>query len=428
MDSPTEISDHHVRSFVVADATNSDKISTIKFALHHQGTAKELDTYFEKVKNIVLEQKAVYGELPAFDYGYYTFLACYMPNASGDGMEHRNSTILTSTRSLANGGMERNIGTVSHEFFHAWNVERIRPLSLEPFNFETANMSGELWFAEGFTSYYDALILCRAGILTHEKYVAGLMRSFNYVWNSPGRAYFNPIEMSYQAPFVDAATSVDPVNRENTFISYYSYGSMIGLALDLSLREKGLSLDGYMKLVWESYGKKEIPYTITDLHNSLKTYAGASFGDTFFESYIYTSGMPNYKELFSTVGVVLAQPKDAPYFGASVSINDIGEARIRNNPKKGSPAYLANLTQGDKLLAINGVAITADQKFDMLLKTFAIGDVLDVSFLRFGQQKETKVTLTSDPSYTISLMEKSGTVPSEAILNNRTNWLKARRD
>ncbi|HAH50243.1 MAG TPA: peptidase M61, partial [Balneola sp.] len=82
-----------------------------------------------------------------FDYDEYTFLTCYMPNASGDGMEHRNSTYVVSSKPLDRPLGETSIGTISHEFFHAWNVERIRPASLEPFDFEEANMSGELWFA-----------------------------------------------------------------------------------------------------------------------------------------------------------------------------------------------------------------------------------------------------------------------------------------
>ncbi len=143
MDSPTEISNFGLREFKVDN-------QTIQLALHHNGTNEELNTYFEKVKKVVLAEKEVFGELPQFDYGKYVFLACYIPNASGDGMEHRNSTILTSTRSLANGGLERNIGTVSHEFFHAWNVERIRPKSLEPFDFENANMSGVLMVCRRF--------------------------------------------------------------------------------------------------------------------------------------------------------------------------------------------------------------------------------------------------------------------------------------
>src|SRR6185295_4986926 len=93
----------------------------------------------------------------------YTFIADYLPWASGDGMEHRNSTILTSTSSIRVN--RRNLlDTIAHEFFHSWNVERIRPRSLEPFNLDDVNMSGELWFAEGFTNYYGPLILARTGI------------------------------------------------------------------------------------------------------------------------------------------------------------------------------------------------------------------------------------------------------------------------
>ena len=109
-----------------------------------------------------------------------------------NGMEHRNSTILTDTETLANGGQKANIGTVSHEYFHSWNVERIRPADLEAFQFDKANMSNSLWFAEGFTSYYTNLILERAGIISAEDYVKSLNGTFNYVWNSPALQYFNP--------------------------------------------------------------------------------------------------------------------------------------------------------------------------------------------------------------------------------------------
>lgn len=422
MDSPTELSNHHLRIFEVDQADGTKQ--KIQLALHHNGTEEETDTYFEQVKKVVLAEKEVYGELPRFDYGTYTFLACYIPNASGDGMEHRNSTILTSTRSLANGGMQRNIGTVSHEFFHAWNVERIRPKSLEPFDFEHANMSGALWFAEGFTSYYTNLILCRAGIISAEKYVEGLTGTFNYVWNSPARHFFNPIEMSYQAPFVDAATSVDPVNRENTFISYYSYGSMLGLALDLSLRQKSLNLDDYMKLVWEEYGKKEIPYEINDLHKTLNMYAGSAFGDSFFNNYVYKSGVPDYKNLFASVGVQLKQNSDTPYFGASINTKNDQPAIIKNNLKMGSPAYKAGLNKGDIIDKINGTPIATEQSFAEFLKQFRVGDSLAINFKRFEVEKTTTVLLASDPSYSIFLEEKHGTSPSKEVLERRKKWLK----
>lgn len=417
MDSPTEISDYMLRSFEVDGMR-------VNLALHHNGTEEEADTYFEKVKKVVLAEKAVYGQLPSFDYANYTFLACYIPNASGDGMEHRNSTILTSTRSLADGGMERNIGTVSHEFFHAWNVERIRPKSLEPFDFEAANMSGELWFAEGFTSYYTGLILCRAGLITPKEYVEGLAGTFNYVWNSPARQFFNVVEMSYQAPFVDAATSVDPVNRENTFISYYSYGSVLGLALDLSLREKGLNLDDFMKLMWETYGKTEVPYTVADIHSQLNNFAGKTFGDDFFNNYVYKSEMPDYKKLLQSVGVVLEQSGDEPFFGAYVSVKSDGTAVISNNTKMGSPAYEAGLDNGDVILNINDIAIPADQNFGDYLKQFGLGESLNVNFTRFGVSKSTTMILTPSPDYSFKLLEDNEQQPTKQMLEARKEWLK----
>lgn len=414
MDSPTEISNFSKRAFSVDG-------QTINFVMHHNGTEEEFDAYFENIKKIVLQEKAVFGELPKFDYGNYTFLACYIPNASRDGMEHRNSTILTSTKSLANGGMEGNIGTVSHEFFHSWNVERIRPDTLEPFKFDEANMSGELWFAEGFTNYYTTLMLCRAGIISQEKYINGITGTFNYVWNSPGLKFFNPIEMSYQAPFVDAARSVDPVNRSNTFISYYSYGSMLGLALDLSLREKELNLDDYMRLVWITYGEQEKPYKIEDLHNTLNDYAGTDFGNQFFNNYIYKSGMPDMKQLLNNVGVSLLQDKSKIDFGANV-VNGL----ITENTTMGLSAYNAGLENDDKIIKVNDVTISESKDFNYLINTFKPNDDIKIVYERFGETKETTVILLASNTYTLSLFEANNLKLDEKQKTLREAWLKAR--
>jgi len=414
MDSPTEISDFSLREFKVGS-------QNLRLALHHNGSEQEVDAFFEKVKKVVLAEREVFGELPKFDYGTYTFLACYVPNASGDGMEHRNSTVLTSTRSLAKGGMERNIGTVSHEFFHAWNVERIRPQSLEPFNFEEANMSGELWFAEGFTSYYTNLILCRAGLITPKAYVEGLARGFNYVWNSNGRQFFNPIEMSYQAPFVDAATSVDPVNRDNTFISYYSYGSVLGLALDLSLRQENLNLDDFLKMVWRHYGINETPYTIEDLHQSLNKYAGKIFGDAFFKAYIYNSEMPDFKTLFESVGVTILQNTNEPYFGASVGITGQGTAIIQQNTAMNRAAYNAGLEMGDVITSINGNVFEKGQKFNDIIQHYKVGEEIQIDYKRFEEERSTTVKLDQSPLYKILI----DAAASKEELTNRKAWLKS---
>jgi predicted metalloprotease with PDZ domain len=414
MDSPVEIANFRKRSFVVKD-------QTITFVLHDDAaTEEQLDAYFDKVKKVVLEQMQVFGELPRFDFGEYIFLACYMPNAIGDGMEHRNSTSIPSSRSLSKGGLEINIGTVAHEFFHIWNVERLRPKSLEPFDFSRANMSGDLWFAEGFTSYYDDLSLVRSGIMGQEKYIEGLVRTFNYVWTSPGRQFFTPIGMSYQAPFVDAARSVDDTNRENTFISYYSYGSMLALALDLSLREKNLDLDDYMAFVWNGYGKPEIPYTVDDLHHSLNQFAGREFGDHFFNNYIFKSGMPDYEQLLKQVGVSLITKNDID-FGASVR-----NQKIMSNPKMGSSAYKSGLQKGDKILQIGEIVFDGNASINSILNTFTVGEEVAVVYERFGSQNKNILTIATDISYDMKLMEENSKELDKKIKDNRGSWLNSK--
>lgn len=422
MDSPVEISNHRVKSFEVK---SNNKTYTINFVLHQMSDYEGFDQYFENVKNIVEQEMAVYGELPDFDYGSYTFLACYIPNIDGDGMEHRNSTVLTDLKSLKDGGSSENIGTVAHEFFHAWNVERIRPESLEPFSYSKANMSGELWFAEGFTSYYTSLILCRSGIISREKYAEGLAGNLNYVWNSPAGAYFNPVEMSYQAPFVDAATSVDDVNWENTFISYYSYGNVLGLALDLSLRnlEENKNLDEFMRLVWESYGKKEKPYTLANLEELLSSYTSPSFSKNFFDSYIFESQMPDYKSLLSSVGIeFMVKDPNSPALGSWIK-NKNNKWLISSNPVKNGSLYNAGLVKGDEIVSIDGVLTNDKLSPEDFLRNRQPEAQVKVVFNRFGVQKESVVTLEKNNSYTTFLKEDV----TKEIKKRQNSWLDPKK-
>lgn len=414
MDSPIEISNFKKRSFEVDN-------QTMNLVLHDDEASEEnLNQYFERVKKIVLKEKEIFNELPTFDYGEYTFLACYMPNASGDGMEHRNSTVMTSTRSLALGGIEQNISTVSHEFFHCWNVERIRPKSLEPFDFTKANMSGELWFAEGFTNYFEALTLCRTGIWNIETYLGNMQSTFNKVWTSTGRQFFSPIEMSYQAPFVDAATSIDETNRENTYISYYIYGEMLGLALDLSLREKNLNLDDYMKQVWNSYGKAGNYYTVEDLKKTLGNYAGEEFAETYFNNYIYKSDMPDFEQLFKIVGIKLEQDDNKLSFGAEV-LNQ----KMMSNPKIGSTAYLAGFQKGDKIHKVGSFNLNDMVTLNMILNKFNIGDKVKIIFQRYDKIEEVEVILKAEKMYRLSIMDEDSA--SKDMIQNRLFWLHAKQ-
>ena len=183
MDSPTEVSAFGLRTFSISQVAASP---VFRLVVHHAGTDAELDAFALDVQRIVGEARHVFGEYPAYEGNTYTFLADYLPWANGDGMEHRNSTILTSTTSIRSNRIGL-LDTISHEFFHGWNIERIRPRSLEPFNFEDANMSGELWLGEGFTSYYGPLVLLRAGLTQVDEFAAEMTDVVNAVANSPGR-------------------------------------------------------------------------------------------------------------------------------------------------------------------------------------------------------------------------------------------------
>ncbi|MEJ8758220.1 PDZ domain-containing protein [Pontibacter sp. H259] len=422
MDSPTELSNFDIAEWTVRD---KGKEKTIQVTLHHTGTKEQFNDYVQKTKQIVAEQRAVFGELPDYDFGRYTFIGCYMPQANGDGMEHRNSTIVTSSQPLAK-AMTGQLNTVSHEFFHAWNVERIRPKSLEPFNFQDANISEALWLAEGFTSYYGDLTMPRSGIQNAKTYADGLAGDLNYVLLSPGRQYHSLVEMSQQAPFVDAARSVDQVNRHNTFISYYTYGSMLGLALDLTLRkEYNKTLDDYMKALWRKYGKTEKPYTLTDLQETLAEVSGnEAWATKVFTNYVNGSELPDYAPLLAQAGFELRKAKPGT---ASLGLPGLEFTKngtlITNGTTITDPIYKAGLDRGDVILTLGGKKISKEKDLEKVLKNHKPGDVIPVSYTRRGTTKTATITLTEAPYLEVALYENIGKELTPAMQQFRNAWL-----
>ena len=419
-DSPTIVGKIDFRQW---KSKSNGKDYTFELAMMHQGTDQELDHYVNWVKQIVEEEKTIYGSLPNYDFGKYTFICTYNPWVSGDGMEHRNSTICSSTGNLKNNA-NRLIGTVAHEFFHCWNVERIRPKSLEPFNFEQANMSGELWFAEGFTSYYDDLALCRAGIKSQEDYITSLARTINYVSNSSGRRFRNVIQMSRHAPFVDAASSIDPTNFDDTFISYYSYGAFLGLALDLSLRSnfKHITLDDLMKYMWEHYGKTEIPYQIVDIEKALASVTkDKAFAKNFFDNYIYKSDIPDMKALLAKFGVALKleHPQKTQASHLRFSISNEG-ATLNSKILKSHPIYSTGIERGDLLLEINGQKV---KEIKSISDYFVIGKTYTLKYLQNEKEEMGSFIAQQDVSMTTSLVKKG----KKKNRKRREKWLKSKQ-
>lgn len=423
MDSPVELSAYSQRSWKVADQQSE---ATIHLMLHHQGTEQHFDTFVEKAKAVVAEQQKIFGEYPKFDYGQYLFIADYLPYVDGDGMEHRNSTILTDERSLKEANYAQ-IETLSHEFFHAWNVERLRPADLEPFDFHRANMSRHLWFAEGVTNYYGKLVLSRTGHFDLATYLDKTVTALNKVRLSPGRQFFPATGMSEMAPFVDAAVSVDPTNYANSYISYYTYGEVLGLALDLTLRSQfeGLSLDLLMRKLWQEYGKVGRPYTEQDLQQALaELTANPDFAKNFFNRYINGQQLPDFEALFTAMGLELAVAKPTQAFVTAATLVEQDKTlKVDSNTLIGTPLYQAGVDKGDVLLTLGRYKLSSKAQWDKALSRHQAGESVELSFRSRGKTYTTQVTFSADPSWVLTENKEATT----AQLARRALWLKAQR-
>jgi predicted metalloprotease with PDZ domain len=434
MDSPTEVGPWDVREWTVRNP--GGRPSTVRLVLHHAGTEEELDRFADKTRRVAAEQIAMFGEPAGYDFGTYTFLADYLPWAAGDGMEHRNSTVLTSTRSLAADEMDL-LGTVSHEFFHSWNVERIRPAALEPFDFEEANMSGELWFAEGFTNYYDDLFIRRAGLYTDAEFGQDIGGIANAVVNAPGRRFFSPVEMSMQAPFVDAAVSIDPHNRGNTFLSYYTWGSGVGLGLDLTLRSRfrGITLDDYMRAVWREFGRPQTaalaparPYTMADLRRVLgEVTRDTAFAADFFRRYVEGREVVEYGALLANAGYLLRRSQAGrPWLGGVLQgAEDSSGVVVSGYPVATGSLYAAGIDRGDVIVSLNGRPTPAGDALAALMAERRPGDVVAVEFVQRGERRTAQMTLVENPALEAVPYEDAGMQVTPEMRAFREAWLRS---
>ncbi len=405
MDSPVELSNFALREWQIGD---SSERQTVRLAAHHEGEDKDLDIFAAMAEKVVAEQIKIFGEAPVFDYGTYTFIADYLPSVDGDGMEHRNSTILTSSGSLYDEEYGQ-LNTLSHEFFHVWNVERIRPVELEPFDFSKANPTPSLWFAEGFTSYYGPLMIRRAGESSTKDFLSGLSRRFNFVLNAPGRQFDSPQRMSLRAPFADDATANDPTNHANTFVSYYSYGAIVALALDLSIRQHfdDLSLDDYMRHLWTTYGKPEKPYTHADLRKALADVTGDdAFADVFFKRHIEGSDLPDFAPLLEQAGLKMQRKNAGDAWLGRVKIEEDGRAvKIASNTLLGSPLYAAGLDRGDEVINLGRFTINDEKGWKRALKRHEPGDTVTIVYRQRGAEKRSLIAFAEDETLEIVPIE-----------------------
>jgi predicted metalloprotease with PDZ domain len=355
-------------------------------------------------------------------------------------MEHRNSTSVTGGASMGDNG-NGPLGTVSHEFFHTWNVKRIRPKTLEPFDYDRANMSDALWIAEGFTQYYGPLVMTRAGLSAAANFPRSLSGTVNAVTNSPGRRIFGPIQMSQQAVFQDAGVSIDQQNTANNFISYYTYGAGVALALDLSLRARGKTLDDYMRTLWLRHGKPEIAYTLDDARRALGSVSGdTAWANGFWARYVDGHELPDYNALLEPAGMLVRKSQaGAPWIG--ITAGGGGGARGGARPGApgaaapasgytiaasvlvGTPAYAAGLETGDRILTVDGKEVTADSVLSNAIAGHKPGDRMNVVFEGRAGRREVSVAVAENPAVQVATFEDAGRTPTAAQLAFRAAWI-----
>jgi predicted metalloprotease with PDZ domain len=417
MDSPVKIGNLHIREWKL---TNPDhKTYTFRLALEAEASESLVDSFTQKLQRIVKEAQAVFGEVPAYDNGSYTFIASLNPYVHGDGMEHRNSTMITSGRVF--NGTNNFLNTFAHEFFHCWNVERIRPKSLEPFNFEKSNMSEGLWLAEGFTQYYGWLLMRRAGFTPDSLFNLQMASLVNAKENTPGGNYYTPIENSQRAVFVDAGVSVDRTNYPNMFTSYYSHGGALALALDMELRNMpGKSLDGFMRELWKRFGKTEKPYTMKSLQDALATYSNADFAKVFFTKYVYGHAPIDYGQLLSKAGLEVNSAGAIADLAGNTRFNtENGKLVVIDNTIRDTPLYEAGVDAGDELIELDGVALHNEQDIENIVARHNPGDQVKLIYRHRNAQVETNLKLKGNTTLNVVSIDRGNTTGEEKL---KSDW------
>jgi predicted metalloprotease with PDZ domain len=397
------------------------------------------------VQKIVETESDLMGEIPYHDY---TFILHLRSNAGG-GLEHLNSAALgyprfgfkiatgdraTSAAPNTTGMPERDyrgfLSLVAHEFFHLWNVKRIRPDALGPFDYTQENYTKMLWVAEGITDYYADLALRRAGLITESEFLASTARAFQSLQNTPGRLVQSAEEASFDAWIKYYRQDEDSVNSQ---VSYYDKGAILGLLLDLEIRKRSnnaKSLDDVMRYLYAEFYKKNRNYGPADFQKACELMAGGSL-DEFFNRYVRGKEELNYDAALEAAGLRLdptgpaapANPNvivDTTFFGAEVV-----EERDRLMVQRvygGSPAYEQGLNAGDQIVALNNMRVTKDF-FNARLAEKKPGDLLNLTIFRFDDLSTLLIKLGPRREGTYRIVPVPN--PTEAQKRVYKSWLSA---
>nr|MDJ0511233.1 M61 family metallopeptidase [Crocosphaera sp.] len=408
VDSPFEIGTQAIYSFEVLGKPH-------KYAIWGTGNINP-NKLIEDTKKIIETEAKLFGGLP---YDNYLFILHLTHNSFG-GLEHKNSCSLIYSRFNFRDTDKYNrfLQLVAHEFFHLWNVKRIRPKALEKFDYDNENYTPSLWFSEGTTSYYDMVIPLRAGIYDLQKFLKILSKEITRFLNTPGRKVQPLSESSFDA-WIKLYRRDN--NSDNSQISYYLKGELVSLLLDLLIRAKyqnKRSLDNVMVQMWEQFGKTETGFTSHQLQRVIESVADMDL-QSFFNLYIDSIEELPFNKYLEPFGLkVKPVLEEIPYLGIRVQSENNKE--IIKFVEKGSPASLEGIDPEDELLAINGIRVTAEQ-LNERLKEYQTGEIISLTLFHQDELRNFSVTLgkPQPTRYEVIPIENPSTLQQE----NLTGWL-----
>jgi predicted metalloprotease with PDZ domain len=347
----------------------------------------------------------------------YVFMTMVTGDAYG-GLEHRASTALMASRKdlptlghdKAPEGYQTFLGLVSHEYFHTWHVKRIKPAAFAPYKLSSESHTRLLWIFEGFTSYYDDLFLLRSGVIDRPTYLKTLGKQIASVHNTPGQRKQSVAESSF-----DAWTRYykQDENATNAIISYYTKGSLVALALDLTIRQatnQQRSLDDVMRLLWERYGRdfyqgNPIGLSEKGFPQLVRDATGVDVSDE-INRWAYGCDDLPLKHLLSTQGILLEWKAANTRPSLDLRTRKQGEHLSIAAVLEGGAAHAAGLSAHDTLVAIDGVRVDAESNtLERILASYQPGQTIQVHVFRRDELRCFELTLASPPQAECHLVE-----------------------
>ena len=379
----------------------------------------DADTLIRDISKIVKANKEFWGDLP---YERYVFMLHL--SSRGGGTEHINSTIMqTSPNSFKNPNSYRGfLGLVSHEYFHTWNVKRLRPKGILPYDYMRENYLNELWVAEGTTSYYGELLLARAGFIPVSGMLDGLASGVLSDRQRPGNKVQSVTESSFDAWIKLWKNNQQSYNSET---DYYGKGSDVSLVLDLEIRQRSknkYSLDDVMRTLYRRFPLSGKGYTVDDVRTIAEDLAGGSL-QSLFDNYVFGTTAIDWESTLRSAGLEL-QAKDSErktWLGLQSSDQN-GRARA-SGVIAGSPAYDAGLDLGDEILAINGRRVRSSDLQERIAE-FKPGEKVKISLFREDTLREFEIVLRLQDVPPYRVVKSSQPTPLQKSIFE--SWLNAK--